>query len=657
MLRADYEFLFVGKDENSFLENFSFDLYQEFGEKSGEIFVNLEIQNNPVDAQEIARAIFETMQKVFFEDVAADPYGRFEVALKAINNVLTQFKTQRSSGYVGNLNVIIAAIVGEDLFLTQCGDAEAYLIRKRYVSVITEGLNDGADESEDIFSSIASGKIEAGDTVIFSTTRLIRYIAKTDLAQLVHKTGIGETLNDVRDSISTEILGRVGLTGILFMQATKEDEEIVMEEEGRATEGFLESKSSESVVRSKESFSGKFFSFVKSYAKKRPKVYQPQNRVMEKLSGMFSGKLGKNKILYALIALVVILAVSVVYLNNYSGKQEEIDRLDRVLQGVHDKIAEAETKGVYDKETAKEILDKAYVDAKSVFDSEYYRDKASLYLIQIEETRDKLDNVTRIEQPKVLADLTAKRSDANALGFANFGDRVFIYEYNALYEIVLDQVQDPLTIDDEETVVAATGFAERNSIIFLTKSGKLMEYKDGNVAFMDTEEGAFHKGTAITDWSNRIYMLDPASNQVWKYTYKGVRETFGAAEPYISDKTDVSSAKDVAIDSSVYVLQSNGDLLKFYGGTKAEFFINNPPSNSLSDPAIVYTNEKLDNVYVVDSKGARVLVFKKDSQTGNIAYTAQYSFEGVTEIRDVYVNPDSKKMYVLTPTKVIEQDI
>ena len=109
-IKADYEFLFVGRDDNSFLENYSYDLFQEHGERSGEIFINLEIQNNPVDAEEIGAVIFETMEKVFFADMDAEPYTRFESALKAVNNVLAEFKSQKVSAYIGNLNVVVSEI-------------------------------------------------------------------------------------------------------------------------------------------------------------------------------------------------------------------------------------------------------------------------------------------------------------------------------------------------------------------------------------------------------------------------------------------------------------------------------------------------------------------------------------------------------------------
>jgi hypothetical protein len=150
--------------------------------------------------------MFETMEKVFFENLDKDPYERFEVSLREVNNILAEFKSQKSSGYIGNLNIIIGAIVDNQLFLTQTGEAEAYLIRKKYVSVVSEGLSEDAPSDGDVFASIASGDIEPGDFILFSSTRLVRYITKTDLAQVIKKTGVLDSLNEIRDIISAEIL-------------------------------------------------------------------------------------------------------------------------------------------------------------------------------------------------------------------------------------------------------------------------------------------------------------------------------------------------------------------------------------------------------------------------------------------------------------------
>ncbi|MBD3361006.1 hypothetical protein GF366_04370 [Candidatus Peregrinibacteria bacterium] len=663
-LKASYEFLFVGRDDNSFLENYSYDLFQDYGDKSGQIFVNLEIQNNPVDAEEIGNVVFETMQKVFFEDVGKDSYERFEAALKSVNSVLNEFKSQKSSGYIGNLNIVVAAIVDDTLYLSQTGDAEAYLIRKHYVSIISEGLSEEEGESGDIFTNIASGSIEAGDFVLFSSTRLLRYISKTDLARCIGKGGVTDSLNEIKEIVSTEMLGRIGMTGIVFEEAKKEEVEKIMEEGEHETQTTLESADSEISAR-KGSITGKFITALKGYRRGKGEIFRGRggmfNRMGKSLGNfwksLFSKGFGKNKVLVLLVIVILALIVGIWIAKSNIAEKEEIKRLDEILVSVQDKIAEAETKGTYDKETAKAILDQAYEDAMVVLNSGYYRDKAILVLTDIEETRDDLDNVIRIENPNVLADLSKKRSDVNALGFVEVGDRFFVFEYNALYEIVLDQVQDPLTIDDEETVIAATGFDDQNSVIFLTKSGKLIEYREGIMSFMDTDDGSFHKAVSIDDWSNRIYLLDPNSSQIWKYTYKGTSEKFGGAESYLTEDVDISNAVDFAIDANIYVLLSNGDIWKFYAGSRAEFNINNPPFNAFKNPTVIYTNEKLDEVYVLDSSEARVLVFKKDSQSANIIYDSQYLFEGVGDLRDIYVDPDARKLYVLTENNVLDVEI
>lgn len=659
-LKASYEFLFFGRDENSFLENYSYDLFEEHGEKSGQLFINLEIQNNPADAEDIGQLIFETMQKVFFEDVMRDPYERFESALKAVNNVLKEIKGQKVSGYIGNLNIVVAGIVGDTLYLTKCGDSEAYLVRKRYVSVVSEGLGEEDDGSGDIFSSIANGTLQADDMVIFSSARLLRYISKTDLAKAVNKGSVMASLEEVKDVISTEMLGRASLTGILFEEATMEELLSVEKDVDTKEESSLKSTVAEKTVAVKNRLTGKFVSIFDKFKRKRSsEVYSGQGRVAtffkDFWEGMANGSFGKSQILVLLALVIVFLLVAVWFVSSGQGMREEKEKLDAVIISISDQIAQAETKSAYDKEGAKAILDKANIDAMTVLNSGYARDKANLLLIQINETRDKLDNVMRIDNPVIFADLSTKRLDVNALGFANISDdRVFVYEYNALYELVLNQISDPITIDDQETVISATGFDDRGSVIFLTKSGKLLEYTDGTVEFMDSDDGAFHKAVDIADWSNKIYLLDNTGNQIWKYTYKGTRGKFSRAEAYFAETIDLSGALSFAIDSNVYLLNLSGEIMKFYGGKKADFFIDNPPFATLNDPKVIYTDEKQDYVYVLDGAEARVLVYVKNAKTGNLDYEKQYLFAGVGDLRDLYVNVKDKKLYVLSASKVFE---
>jgi hypothetical protein len=676
-LRANYDFLFVGKDDNSYLENFSYDLYDKHGDKSGEIFINLEIQNNPANSEEIGEAVFSTFQKVFFEDVEAESYVRFEAALKATNAVLAEFKKQKVSGYIGNLNIVIAAFIGGTLYLSQSGDAEAYLCRKKFVSVITEGLFE--EESKDVFTNIANGSIEEGDTVLISSTRLLRYVTKNDLGRILSGVDPADVLGEVKDVISTEMLGKVGLTGVVFKQVA-DSVAAGGEVKGGMFEESVSKKevvSTPSGVKSSSVFSKVLFGIggaakgaVGSLLKKsrerralkrartvdmRTSVSSLSYRISEFKRNLFRKGFGGGKVLVTLGVVLIVLIAGIWIIYDRRAAQAELDRLDTLLTDVQNKISEAETKGQYDKEAAGLILEQAGKDAMEVLNSGNFRDKASILLSQVSETKDSLDGVKRVKEPKLVADLTTKRSTVSALGFVTLNDRLFVFEYNALYELVLDQVQDPVTLDETETVIAGAGFDDRSSLVFLTKSGKLIEYKDGALSYMDCDDGAFHKGVALRTWTNRVYILDPESNQIWKYAYKGTQDGFGAAAGY-TQEGDMTLGKDFAIDSNIWLLTSAG-IEKYYGGAKQSFVISKAPFKAFKNPVKILTNDEMAQVFVLDSEESRILVFYKDENTGNLIYSNQYVVDGVGEIRDISVDLTANRMKVLTPTMVYEFDM
>ena len=378
-------------------------------------------------------------------------------------------------------------------------------------------------------------------------------------------------------------------------------------------------------------------------------------RISEFKRNLFRKGFGGGKVLVTLGVVLIVLIAGIWIIYDRRAAQAEIDRLDNLLIDVQNKLSEAETKGQYDKEAAGLILEQAEKDAMEVLNSGNFRDKASILLSQVAETKDVLDGVKRIKEPKLVADLTTKRSTVSALGFVTLNERIFVFEYNALYELVLDQIQDPVTLDDTETVIAGTGFKDRGSLVFLTKSGKLIEYKDGSLSYMDSDDGVFHKGVALRDWTNRIYILDPDSNQIWKYAYKGTQDGFGVATGY-TQEGDMTLGKDFAIDSNIWLLTSEG-IEKYYGGTKQSFVISKAPFKAFESPVKILTSDSMAQVFVLDSKEGRILVFFKDENTGNLVYSNQYVVDGVGEIRDISVDLTANRMKVLTPTMVWEFDL
>ncbi|MBD3328107.1 hypothetical protein GF340_02265 [Candidatus Peregrinibacteria bacterium] len=658
-VRTQHEFLLIGRDEGSFVENYAYDI-GEPGDHSGQIYVNLEIENNPADAEKIGEIIFDTLRRSFYADLEKDPYARFEDAVRDVNVALRQMTEEKASKFLGNLNVMLAAIVDNTLYLTQSGDAEAYLIRKRLCSTISEGLGD--ENSEEIFSNIASGTLEPGDFILFSSTRLLRYISKTDLSKIVSSKNIVASLTELKDYLSTEVLGRIGLIAAGVFESTPimdENErgqivEHLQKEESYSRDPGQKTDVMKSLQDSVKKLTGVVADLkdkvVGAVSKNKERVVRGDQTRASKMPKLDFFGLSAERMLAIIIILILVLVGGIWWMRSNAANQARIEELDNQLGQVQDLINSAETTGQYSKEQAGTTLNNAEQQALEVLNSGYHRAKANQLLEQIQVSRDTLDGVIRPEY-RVVADLSTERENVNALGLLSLNDALYAYEYNGLYPILLDDVQDPLTIDENESVTMATVYDDNQSILFMTESNKIIEYKDDRMTFIDTVDGAFKDGVDLSSYGNRIYVLNPEDNQIWRYTR--TRDRFDSAEAYNVD-ADLTNSVSLAIDGNIFVLNTDGTVVKIFRGNKEDGFrLNKLPVEPIENPTDIYTELDMSQVYILEPSKQRVLVFYKDNE-GQLTYNNQYVLEDLTDIRDIYVDKDTNKIYLLDQSKVYE---
>lgn len=649
--KTNYDFLFVGKDEGSFVENYAYDL-GEGGENSGKIFICMEITQNSQDPDKIGEIVFDKMRKVFFADGEISGYERFEESLKEVNRALNEYKIERGNDWLGKLNVVIAAIVGPELYLTQTGEAEAYLVRKRFATTISDDLSD--QESKDIFTNIASGDLEPGDLILFSTTRLLRYVSKNDLAK--HVVGsLSSTVMSIKDFLMGEVVNKIGLIAIQASSVTvsaQETTEIPLKVEHTVEESYRDPAIAPKAVRGSFSMNNVKTAFGGVVSKARRRIEDLSRGGMDRESRGSSWNFsnwGKDKILLAVIGLIVVLTMGVWWLRAKGDEDKRVADLANELILIREEINSAITTGQYDKDRAGEMLSDAETRVIAVLESGFHKAKARELGDLILETRDKLDGVLHPKMEK-MANLAEKRANVSALGLVNLKDKLYAYEYNALYPVMLDKVADPLTIDDNEKVVSAVNYDDKDSILFFTESGKVIEYKDDRMNFLNTTDTKFKLGKVIKAYSNKIYLLDAAGSQIWKYTRR--RDTFDGAEAYAVGGVDLKGAVDLAIDGSVYVLGDNGYITKLFQGAKQDFPIKKQPVKVLSSPTKIYTEADMNQIYVMEPSTDRILVFNKDERVGGAVYSSQYIFDEVQDMRDFYVDKDTNTLYLLTKDAV-----
>jgi len=581
-----------------------------------QIWLAIEIVGDSKYARSTAQSIIDTMEEVYFDQFELSPYERFEQALKEVNLIINNLREKRKKSF-GRINAIMTAFAGQELHITQTGDSEAYLIRNNKFSMISEGLS---SKSKDLFVNIASGELTTDDKLIFSTGRLLRLATHSQIVQLF-ADGVAEAIESTRELTMNDEELSIGVVCMHIKLLQK------------APSGSAD-RAPNPVWLSVKKFFGSAISFLTEKTGRKTHM-------------------SKRNVLLTLAAVLVILAVSVSFLmssrRNNAIREEYRTRIEQLNQDLH----VANTKGyANDKETANAILEKVEKESREILESGYFRAETLALLDKIQDTRDSINNTDRLKELVPYVDLSTKGDNVKALGMMELDGNFFIYEYNKLYEVILDQVLDPRQIDDTEVVIAGTAMEDQDALVFLTQSGRVMEYSDGLIRFANTDDQAWKSGIDVAAYGKYIYVLNPDDNQIYKYSR--LRDKFSSRTDYNSD-ADLSGALSLTIDGDIYVLKDGGRIVRIYKSKQQPFKIQDLAVDITSTTQI-FTRPEIDNLYLLDPVNKRVIIIAK-SESGNARYYGQVVFEELDNIQQIYVEANENVMHVLTDKEVYKIEI
>jgi len=585
-----------------------------------EIWAAFKIEGEPKYARSTMQSLLDTLDEVFFDSDEADAYNRFEDALKEVNVTYKNIKEKRGATAIGDISAIVAIFSGGQLHLTQSRDAEAYLVRKGKLSMISDGLS---SRSKDLFVNIASGELMPEDKIVFATSRLLRMATHSQLAQMCSE-GVIEALDSLRELSLSDSELSIGITCI----HTKLNH--------RATG-----------VNRGEKTSSKALLWLQS----------GWNKAINILDEKTKGKklpMDKSNILIGILGLILLLILSVIFLLNTRHDKQLQEEYKVRVEEIRQDINSANTKGyANDRTTANNLLNQAEEDAEEILASGYLEGEINGLIEKIQNTRDSINNAKRIGFPDPLVDLSSKRETVEAIGVLELDEKIIAYEYNALYPIVVNEALDPKTIDDREVVKDATVMADQNSIVFLTESNQIIEYVDEGFKPMNTEDEIWKSGVDIASYGNFVYMLSPDENQIYKYTR--LRSGYSGSSEYSLD-ANLEGTISLAIDGSVYVLREGGDIIKIFKGEQQDYKIEGLGVDMTSSTEI-FTLPEHENLYVFDPVNQRIVVVEKETSTQNALYKEQIYFDELPEIQSFYVDTEEDKLYLVSKKEVYEVDI
>ncbi|NOQ68345.1 hypothetical protein GQ568_02805 [Patescibacteria group bacterium] len=379
----------------------------------------------------------------------------------------------------------------------------------------------------------------------------------------------------------------------------------------------------------------------------------------------------KKLILAAFIFIAFILAGGLVFKNYQDSENEKFNAYAGILIQAEDKVDKAEVDSISDPPKARKSLVEArdIISARdsSLDNRENYKDlsgKIAVLLEEIQKQLDIIDLVNRIGDPTVAIDLDQIEDikDPEKIFEGNGKYYVFDPKNRTLNDINfaeknLDDLEikagSNINFDSLSTLMERTG-----EVMFITDSDKIGIFNIGKKTFSSADIEFSRSMSDIEDissYGNFIYLLDSDSNQIYKYAK--LTNSFNKGEEWFEDNfiRNIKNATSMAIDGSIYLLNSDGSIDKF-NRAKAEIkqsFSIEIPSDPISSSAKIYTKPGFKYLYVSDPQKNRVALFDKIS--GKLA--GQYTSPKFSDLKNIVVDKKEEKIYLLSGDKVFAVEI
>ncbi len=602
-----------------------------------------------------------------------EAWNRLDGALKELNGL---FKGMMLSKSLDDVHAVVALIDRDGgLHVSHCGRGEAYLVRGGQASQITEFVK---GKPVPAFIHISSGQLEEHDAVIMATQRLLRAVTPAQLTELARRhEGL---LDEVKQALEMEqeesalVAITVGAPDGKSVHAPK-----IVEARTRSTppsrssrlrnRGMsltaglsLEGMSTMSTKYAKQAgstilnLSGKVVPALSSLAGSMEKLRKGFDKFLSDLRHPQRKRRAQLLLIAGVVAafLVIWLVVSLFTNSQRSRTRAELSEL---VTQIEQDIATADNRRIAgDAEAANTILARAEEYAKQVLNNEsrLFTSEARDLLEQIRQKREAITNVTRLS-PRVVVNLSSEGTAAT--GMVGLGDGEFvIYDRQDTYRVLLNELDAPKRIVEDEFILQGVNFPRYNSQVFFTTGNSVLESSTNQLTSMKTEDPAgWITGKDIETYLRNLYVLVPDRKQIYKY--ERLTNRYSAPVPY-NVNGDLTGAIDMAIDGSVYVLKEGGNVVKLFRGESQPFTLRNAPEGLLENATKLYKVTDR-NFYFLDPSENRVIVTAAEGTTGESAYLRQYILEGeqLGTLVDLYVDPEETRLYVLDEKRLYVIDL
>jgi len=665
--------------------------------RNGFVFGVAEAKSRSVFAEAIAQIIHDRLTKLAdtMQESISVP-RRFEQTLEAINEEIAARAAEMETFNPADLNAIIGLAVDKTLYLSGTGELPAIFLHKlpegkyQVFNLARSIQTEQASISwQKVFVVVLDGDLNPGDVFCVCSRDLQREMPPEELHSLLATLPPQSAAVKLRQYFPLEIdlsmfILRVGgdeerthisaPASLKQLQASREQTKRVLSDQKPTFFKTLFAWAF-TLLKDQRGFARLLKSFIRILISAviivfsmlhdlvmwlvrlvRRLISPDRKEVFAETKARFDGgrqfvrekfhRLPKTSryLLLAAVALIIIIVASIFMISRGRVASEERAAFEASITRVESLHDAAESALIYkDEAKAKSLLTQAETALNAIVTD----DKEQLARIaevkaEVSGTANELRRVVEVENPEVMASVAAPLV-LSAMTAAN----------NNIYIFGNDKNVYILNSNDKKLDYAAG--IEFSAAAGATTDGSMMLWLDDKsvINLFDTAPNGTPKvGTSaptgetwvdLYAYGDRVYVLSPGSgltSQVYKLIRTGT--DLGGATAWIkSPITELSDAVSLAVDGTVFILRSNGNVLRFVSGRDVAW------SQAAIEPALtsatdIWTSAESSYVYVLDPAGQRLVVYEKE--TGLLI--AQYHSSTFANLTDFSVDEANKTIYL-----------
>lgn len=596
----------------------------------------------------------------------------FENFLYNLNHNIHNFiKQEKLTINLNELNLLVGLIYCDSndgkyyLSFSQIGKLDSLLIHpvKNNLFDILQIKEDGENKPNPfkIFSNVINGKIKESSSLIFCTNNILDYISLDKLKTIAERNTAENISVEIKNLLS-EVNGAKIFAGIII----KIEKNAAIEEKNNINivqpiikRSDIIDNSSEKIEKTVKNSTVPIINAFRDKVEAAPKFHKQRTALIKKITCipclLKNLPYLKKILLIAIIIFIALFTQNILHLKNKKNAEENNLRYIELTKEIKEKEVELAAAKLINNNSGKIILLAEIEDLIKKLPQNSQEQKTKLIEIQeqIKELNFKKKLITEIKKPKSSADFN-KLTESPIIKIIKVQEKIYALALdNNFFEFDLKNSSIKKIGHIKLNMPASLSQTNiENNLITLHQDGafsqlqaKKNEFKPLLVKFPESNA----RISAISSYGKKLYAIDTANNQIYKYSYTG--DEFSAGQKWLKeDNLDLSKAISIAIDGSIYILNSDKTIFSFFKGEEQEFQFENNDILLSSDK--IWTDIDSDYLYILDAEGKKITILNKKGEL-----IIQYYSDEFNNLKDFIVDETSKKIYALSDNKIFEIDI